>query len=186
MIDPYVQQAKLTASDGAANDYFGFSVAISGGTVLVGAYGDTIGANTYQGSAYVYEKPGTGWATKASNPKTGSLTAFSPGGTIKYTVVLTNSGGQALSDTAGDEFTDQITALLLPSAGGMTATTGTITYNVGTPPTAGMAQFRREAASHSPSQYAFLQESWALSASATRAAPRMAREEWCKPPTRRL
>ncbi|RMD69985.1 MAG: hypothetical protein D6819_05475, partial [Gammaproteobacteria bacterium] len=34
-IDPFIQQAKLTASDGAAFDEFGFSVAISGDTVVV-------------------------------------------------------------------------------------------------------------------------------------------------------
>ena len=34
---PNIQQAKLTADDGAANDLFGRSVAISGDTALVGA-----------------------------------------------------------------------------------------------------------------------------------------------------
>ena len=34
------QEAKLTASDAAANDRFGFSVSISGDTALVGAYRD--------------------------------------------------------------------------------------------------------------------------------------------------
>ena len=36
-IDPFVQEAKLTASDGAADDDFGDSVSISGNTVVVGA-----------------------------------------------------------------------------------------------------------------------------------------------------
>ncbi|MGA2259785.1 MAG: FG-GAP repeat protein [Thermoguttaceae bacterium] len=35
-IDPFVQEAELTASDGAANDYFGLSVSISGNTVVRG------------------------------------------------------------------------------------------------------------------------------------------------------
>ena len=34
------EEAKLTASDGAAGDRFGFSVAVSGDTAVVGAYGD--------------------------------------------------------------------------------------------------------------------------------------------------
>ena len=55
-----VQVAKLTASDGAADDYFGSSVAISGDTIVVGADGDDDGG-TDSGSAYVYEKnPATG------------------------------------------------------------------------------------------------------------------------------
>ena len=36
----WTEQAKLTASDGAANDYFGNSVAIAGDTIVVGASGD--------------------------------------------------------------------------------------------------------------------------------------------------
>lgn len=34
------QQQKLTASDGASSDYFGFSVAISGDVIVVGVYSD--------------------------------------------------------------------------------------------------------------------------------------------------
>lgn len=48
------QTAKLTASDGAANDQFGYEVAISGNTGLVTATDDDIGANTNQGSAYLF------------------------------------------------------------------------------------------------------------------------------------
>jgi len=56
------QQAKLTAADGAANDYFGQSVAVSGGTAAVGAFGDDVGASTEQGSAYAYARNGTVWS----------------------------------------------------------------------------------------------------------------------------
>jgi hypothetical protein len=48
------QQAKLIASDGAALDQFGSSVAISGNTIVVGAPSDDIGTNAGQGSAYVF------------------------------------------------------------------------------------------------------------------------------------
>jgi hypothetical protein len=53
------QTAKLTASDGAAYDWFGYSVAIAGNDVVVGASD----ANNYQGAAYVYIKPPSGWTT---------------------------------------------------------------------------------------------------------------------------
>jgi hypothetical protein len=59
------QQAHLTASDGAVNDYFGVSVSVSGDTALVGAQGDTIGPNLNQGSAYVYVRSGTTWGQQA-------------------------------------------------------------------------------------------------------------------------
>ena len=61
----WTQQAKLTASDGAALDNFGDSVAISGETVVVGAAGDDIGASVNQGSAYVFTRSGTTWSRQA-------------------------------------------------------------------------------------------------------------------------
>jgi hypothetical protein len=61
VIDPFVQQAKLTASDGAANNNFGISVAISGDTVVVGAWQD----DSTRGSAYVFLKPASGWASRS-------------------------------------------------------------------------------------------------------------------------
>jgi hypothetical protein len=52
----------LVASDGAANDMFGFvALAISGSTLVVGVTGDDIGANTDQGSVYVFERHGGSW-----------------------------------------------------------------------------------------------------------------------------
>ncbi|MBT4583776.1 MAG: hypothetical protein HOC93_01705, partial [Phycisphaerae bacterium] len=51
------QETKLTASDGEQSDYFGQSVAISGDTIVVGAF------NTmwYQGGAYIYRFDGDSW-----------------------------------------------------------------------------------------------------------------------------
>ncbi len=45
-----VQQAKLTASDGASRDFFGGSVALTASTAVVGASGNNSGT----GAAYVY------------------------------------------------------------------------------------------------------------------------------------
>jgi probable HAF family extracellular repeat protein len=56
------QLAKLTASGGAAFDYLGYSVAIDGDTVVVGAPLATIGTNHMQGAAYVFVKPRSGWS----------------------------------------------------------------------------------------------------------------------------
>ncbi|MBD3360775.1 hypothetical protein GF366_03160 [Candidatus Peregrinibacteria bacterium] len=47
----YEQMAKLTASDGASNDEFGYSVAIHHDFIVVGAPGD----DSDEGSAYVFE-----------------------------------------------------------------------------------------------------------------------------------
>ncbi|MHB8788683.1 MAG: thrombospondin type 3 repeat-containing protein [Desulfobulbaceae bacterium] len=60
-IDPWFQQAKLTAGDGAENDQFGYSVAISGDTIVVGAPNN--------GAAYVFVKPAVGWSTMTQTAK---------------------------------------------------------------------------------------------------------------------
>ncbi len=60
----WTQQAKLTALDGAAGDYFGLSVALSGDTALVGAYYDD-DKGSASGSAYVFTRSGTTWTQQA-------------------------------------------------------------------------------------------------------------------------
>ncbi|HEX8338701.1 MAG TPA: Calx-beta domain-containing protein, partial [Pyrinomonadaceae bacterium] len=57
----FVEQGKLQAADGAAQDSLGFSVAVSGDTAVVGAPADAVGANSRQGSAYVYVRNGSTW-----------------------------------------------------------------------------------------------------------------------------
>jgi nucleoside-specific outer membrane channel protein Tsx len=59
------QQEELTAADGAANDEFGDSVAVSGSTAVVGAPGHMIGSNGNQGAAYVFVQSGTTWGQQA-------------------------------------------------------------------------------------------------------------------------
>ncbi len=70
----WTEQQKLIASDGASNDEFGGSVAISGETVMIGAPFDTATANG-QGSAYIFVRNGTTWTEQqklvASDPATG-------------------------------------------------------------------------------------------------------------------
>jgi uncharacterized repeat protein (TIGR01451 family) len=61
----WAEQAKLTASDAAAGDNFGISVAISGDTAVVGAFGDNTDAGDLSGSAYVFVRPGSNWAEQA-------------------------------------------------------------------------------------------------------------------------
>jgi hypothetical protein len=63
-IDPWVQMAELTASDGATADYLGTSVAVSndGSTVVAGASLHRVGTAVHQGAVYVFVKPAWGWA----------------------------------------------------------------------------------------------------------------------------
>ncbi len=61
----WLLQAKLVANDGAAGDRFGYSVALSGDTALVGAYLHSIGSAEEQGSAYVFTRSGSTWTQQA-------------------------------------------------------------------------------------------------------------------------
>ena len=61
----WTQQAKLTASDAAADDQFGYSVAVAGDTAVVGAHSDDTLAGTDAGSAYVFVRSGGAWTQQA-------------------------------------------------------------------------------------------------------------------------
>jgi len=63
----WTQRAKLTASDGAAGDYFGHSVSIDGDTIVIGAWYDT-DQGSHSGSAYVFTRNtdgSFGWTQRA-------------------------------------------------------------------------------------------------------------------------
>jgi hypothetical protein len=81
------QTAELTASDGATGDFFGTSVAASGGSVLVGAPVHQVGPNASQGSAYLFTRLGATWT---SMHQTEELTASggTPGDGFGRTVGL--------------------------------------------------------------------------------------------------
>ena len=63
------ETAKLTASDAAATDFLGSSVAVSGDTVVAGAPYATVGANAKQGAAYVFVEPASGWTSGTESAK---------------------------------------------------------------------------------------------------------------------
>ena len=57
----WTQTQKLTASDPAAFDYFGYSVSVSGDKAIVGSYSDDDVAGA-SGSAYIFELSGGTWS----------------------------------------------------------------------------------------------------------------------------
>lgn len=65
VVDPWIQQGELTATDGAAGDYFGQSIAVSGNTIVVGAPQHMVGSNSTQGAAYVFLQTGGTWSLQA-------------------------------------------------------------------------------------------------------------------------
>jgi hypothetical protein len=73
----YVEVAKLTASDAAADDYFGTDVAIAGDTIVVGTYAKNFGT----GAVYVFSpqpapEPSTGALGSDAATRTGPLLAL--------------------------------------------------------------------------------------------------------------
>ena len=63
-------QQRILAADGSNSDQFGYAVAISGDTVLIGAPSDAPGTPYGQGSVYVYTRTGEIWSlqTKLVEP----------------------------------------------------------------------------------------------------------------------
>ena len=83
-------ETKLTASDGAASDQFGFSVSVSGDRIVVGAIGD----DATTGSAYVYDFDGVDWnETKltASDGATGDF--FGIGASVSGDRIVVGANG---------------------------------------------------------------------------------------------
>ena len=92
----WTQTAKLTASDGAAGDYFGWAVSIRGGVAVVGALrNDDHGEGS--GSAYVFELAGGSWGQAAKLDPAGNAAADQFGGRVAL------DGVSALIGASGDD-----------------------------------------------------------------------------------
>ena len=61
----WTQQSKLTASDAAATDYFGYSVAISGDYAIVGTFLEDAGG-TDAGAAYIFKRNVINWSSSST------------------------------------------------------------------------------------------------------------------------
>ena len=103
------QTAKLTASDGAANDEFGTSVAADGDTIVAGAPGD----DSDEGSAYVFVRPGTGWAT---GNQTAKLTASDGAAGDEFGISVAVDGATIVVGSWGED--ESYTGVAVTNAGG--------------------------------------------------------------------
>lgn len=82
--DNWGEVERFVASDAAAADYFGYSLALDGDTFVVGAFGESI-----SGSAYVF---GLDPRTDLSVSVASTPDPVAPGGSVTYTVTVTNNG----------------------------------------------------------------------------------------------
>ncbi len=85
----WTEETKITASDGAASDYFGHAVAISGDYVIIGAYLDDVSASN-QGSAYIFKRDGTAWNEEAK------ILADDPSSNDRFGISVSIDGEYAL------------------------------------------------------------------------------------------
>jgi hypothetical protein len=118
--------AKLFASDRATDDYFGYSVSISGNNIVIGAYnndGNNDGNKT--GSAYVFTKPSGEWI---DTTETAKLTA-SDGATYDFFGCSVSISGDNIligaknNDDNGDgNRTGSVYVFTKPSGGWLNAT----------------------------------------------------------------
>jgi hypothetical protein len=91
----WAEEAKLTASDAAADDLFGYSVSISGDTLLVGAMHDD-GVFSTSGSAYIFKYSGSSWVEEAK------LTASDGTSMVWFGYSVSISGKSSVVGAPGD------------------------------------------------------------------------------------
>ena len=111
----WTQQAYLKAPNAGAGDYFGYSVAVSGDTVVVGAYGEDSNQTTitngttasadnsasYAGAAYVFTRSGTNWTQQAylKAPNAGTNDEFGSSVAVSGDTVVVGSLYEASNQT---------------------------------------------------------------------------------------
>ena len=110
------QVSKLTASDGVDGnngDFLGFSLAVSGDTVVLGAALDDNENGTDAGAVYLYVKPTDGWPAamtetkKLIAPAGGAGRGFGAALALKGDTLVVGSPGKVDSPTPGEVFVFQ-------------------------------------------------------------------------------
>lgn len=90
----WTEQAKLTASDGATDNYFGYSVSICGDYAVISAFSDDDNGIS-SGSAYVFNRSGTIWTeqTKLLAPDGAAYDRFGRSVSMSGNVVIIGADG---------------------------------------------------------------------------------------------
>lgn len=94
----WTQSQKLVAGDRAASSMYGYTVSISGSTLLVGASGLTVGSNAKQGAAYFYTAGKDGGDPVASVTPSALAMSLEVGGSSTTTLKIANAAPQGSDD----------------------------------------------------------------------------------------
>ena len=141
-IDKYqllqLAQSKLTAADGADNDEFGYSVAVDGDTVVVGAYQHDITddqdiTSGDAGAAYVFTEVDGVWSElvklTASVPAPGDYFGYSVA--VDGDVVVVGAPTGDRTDTGGNTITDSGAAYVFTKVSGVWSQAAKLTASDG-------------------------------------------------------
>jgi FG-GAP repeat len=116
------QTARLTASDGQPGNVFGYSVSISGNTIVVGA----LGVPGSPGKAYIFVEPPTGWT---DTTETAQLTASDGQANDQFGTSVGISGSTVVAGapfhTVGSNSSDGAAYVFVQPRGGWTNMTQT-------------------------------------------------------------
>lgn len=112
----WIEEAKLTASDGTAGDVFGSRVSLDGDSALVGAWGDDENGMS-SGAAYVFRHDGIEWIEDARlTPSDGSPSAYFGGAvSISGGTILVGADGES-QNGSGYIYSPAVTGLEEQSA----------------------------------------------------------------------
>ena len=125
--DLWLEQTKLTASDGLSWDRFGNTVSMSGTYVIVGAYGDdNPEINAEVGSAYIFHNDGLGFeeqtihnSSLTNHNLSNNPNPFNPSTTISFTTELTENTEIQIYNIKG-QLVDTLPVNLSESEGNIT------------------------------------------------------------------
>src|SRR5262249_7439540 len=93
------QLAKLTASDGASGNEFGWSVGVSGTVAIIGSPYNKNAAGRSAGAAYLYVQSGTTW------PQQGKFVGLDTATNDNFGIAVANTGDNAVIGAWGDSNT---------------------------------------------------------------------------------
>ena len=124
----WIEIDKLTASDAVAGDGFGYAVAVSGDTLLIGAPFSDLGGSK-SGSAYVFRYDGSAWN------ETQKLSSASPDASDEFARQVAMSGDIAIIGARNDDDSgrDAGAAYVYEKGGSTWAFTQKLTSIVGAP-----------------------------------------------------
>ncbi|HEY2515978.1 MAG TPA: FG-GAP repeat protein, partial [Polyangiaceae bacterium] len=104
-VDPLVWtlESEVSSSDGAASDWFGWSVAINGSLAVIGAPSHAVSSKAAAGAAYVFARSGSAWSQQAELTASDATAgdAFGTSVALNGTLAVIGAPSHAVSSKSG-------------------------------------------------------------------------------------